>query len=77
MSRPDPIVITVRFSSGTYTARARGEKVTASSTITAEAAAQALANKLGTDIEQPDLFAASRHSADPHVQFIARRQHAG
>lgn len=73
MSKSEPIVITVRFSSGTYTARARGEKATASSTITAEAAARSLARKLGTDIEQPDLFAASRHSADPHVQFKARK----
>lgn len=69
----DSLVITVRLSCGTYTARARGEKVTASSTISAEAAARALAVKLGTDLAQLDLFAASRCSTDPHVQFTAQR----
>lgn len=77
MSNQAQIVITVRFSSGTYIARARGEKATASSTITAEAAARSLARKLGTDIDQSDLFAASRHSADPHVQFTVRQRNAG
>lgn len=73
MNKSEPIVITVRFSCGTYIARARGEKATASSTITAEAAARNLAHKLGADIDQLDLFAANRQSADPHVQFTARR----
>ncbi|WP_258197363.1 hypothetical protein [Pseudomonas fulva] len=66
------IVISVRLSAGTYTARARGEKATASSTISADAAARALANKLGAQMAQPDLFAANRCSTDAHVQFTAQ-----
>jgi len=69
---PD-LVISVRLSAGTYTARARGEKATASSTISADAAARALATKLGAQMAQQDLFAASRCSTDPHVQFTAQR----
>ncbi|SMD00822.1 hypothetical protein [Pseudomonas sp. URIL14HWK12:I5] len=67
------LVISVRLSAGTYTARARGEKATASSTISADAAARALASKLGALMAQPDLFAANRCSTDPHVQFTAQR----
>ncbi|ATR85203.1 hypothetical protein CS390_23120 [Pseudomonas sp. HLS-6] len=67
------LVISVRLSAGTYTARARGENATASSTISAEAAARALASKLGALMAQPDLFAANRCSTDPHVQFTAQR----
>lgn len=73
--RTNDLVITVRLSAGTYTARARGEKATASSTISADAAARALANKLGAQMAQPDLFAANRSSTDPHVQFSAQRGH--
>lgn len=71
--KTDDLVITVRLSAGSYTARARGEKATASSTISAEAAASALASKLGADLPQPDLFAASRSSKAPHVTFSAQR----
>ncbi|MNP20242.1 hypothetical protein D3C76_1128060 [compost metagenome] len=67
------LVISVRLSAGTYTARARGEKVTASSTISAEAAARALATKLGAELPQLDLFAASRSSSDQNVQYSAQR----
>jgi len=67
------LVISVRLSAGTYTARARGEKATASSTISADAAARALASKLGAQMAQPDLFAANRCSTDAHVQFTAQR----
>lgn len=67
------LVISVRLSAGIYTARGRGEKLTASSTISAEAAARALASKLGAQVPQPDLFAANRFSTDSHVQFTARR----
>ncbi|MNP16890.1 hypothetical protein D3C76_1093040 [compost metagenome] len=67
------LTISVRLSAGTYTARARGEKLTASSTISAEAAARSLATKLGAELAQLDLFAANRCSIDPHVQFIAQR----
>ncbi|WJR28833.1 hypothetical protein [Pseudomonas mosselii] len=67
------LVITVRLSAGAYTARARGEKATASSSISAETAARALANKLGLELAQPDLFAASRCSTDPHVQYTIQR----
>lgn len=70
------LVISVRLSAGTYTARARGEKVTASSTISADAAARALATKLGAELPQPDLFAASHSSKDPHVTFSAQRSAA-
>ncbi|MCO7620818.1 hypothetical protein [Pseudomonas guariconensis] len=71
------LVISVRLSAGTYTARARGEKATASSTISAQAAARALATKLGLELAQLDLFAANRCSTDPHVQFIAQRIRCG
>lgn len=67
------LVISVRLSAGTYTARARGEKATANSTISADAAARALASKLGAEMAQPDLFAANRSSTEPHVQFTAQR----
>ncbi|MBC3489877.1 hypothetical protein [Pseudomonas taiwanensis] len=67
------LVISVRLSAGTYTARARGEKATASSTISADAAARALASKLGAQMAQPDMFAANRSSTDPYVQFTAQR----
>lgn len=67
------LVISVRLSAGTYTARARGERATASSTISADAAARSLATKLGAELPQLDLFAASRSSADAHVQFTAQR----
>ncbi|WP_070086069.1 MULTISPECIES: hypothetical protein [Pseudomonas] len=70
---PVDLVISVRLSAGTYTARARGEKATASSTISADAAARALATKLGAHMTQPDLFAANRCSTDSHVQFTAQR----
>ena len=69
---PD-LVISVRLSAGTYTARARGEKATASSTISADAAARSLASKLGAQMTQQDLFAANRSSTEPHVQFTAQR----
>lgn len=71
--KPNDLVITVRLSAGNYTARARGEKPTASSTISAEAAARSLATKLGAELPQLDLFAANRSSADAHVQFTAQR----
>lgn len=70
---PSELLISVRLSAGTYTARARGEKATASSTISAEAAARALASKLGAELPQPDLFAANRGSTDSHVTFSAQR----
>ncbi|WP_273822728.1 hypothetical protein [Pseudomonas asplenii] len=73
MITTSPIVITVRLSSGTYTARARGEKTTASSTINAEAAAKALATKLGIVLPQLDLFADSRSSSDQYIQYTAQR----
>ncbi|QEQ86080.1 hypothetical protein EGJ22_10365 [Pseudomonas sp. p99-361] len=73
IQRTNDLVISVRLSAGTYTARARGEKTTASSTISADAAARALANKLGVQMAQPDLFAGNRYSTDPHVQFTAQR----
>ncbi|MNZ06737.1 hypothetical protein D3C78_234940 [compost metagenome] len=44
--------ITVRYSQGTYVARAKGHKATASCTHSTEVAAKALARKLGFDPEQ-------------------------
>lgn len=72
IQKPDDLVITVRLSAGAYTARARGEKATASSSISAELAARALANKLGYVLAQLDLFAGDRRNEDGAVQFIAR-----
>ena len=44
-------VITVRLSAGSYTARAAGHKITASSAENPYRAAKALLNKLGLDVE--------------------------
>lgn len=41
------ILISVRLSAGTYTARARGERTTASSTISADAAASRIGQQAG------------------------------
>lgn len=65
-------VITVRLGAGTYTARARGVRTTASSTISAEMAAQALAGKLGLELAQLDLFAGDRRTENGVVQYAAR-----
>ncbi|WP_178075551.1 MULTISPECIES: hypothetical protein [unclassified Pseudomonas] len=65
-------VITVRLGAGTYTARARGVRTTASSTISAEMAAQALATKLGLELAQLDLFAGDRREENGVIQFAAR-----
>ncbi|BBV94883.1 MULTISPECIES: hypothetical protein [Pseudomonas] len=65
-------VITVRLGAGTYTARARGVRTTASSTISAEMAAQALATKLGLELAQLDLFAGDRRAENGVVQYSAR-----
>ncbi|WP_177331248.1 hypothetical protein [Pseudomonas sp. NBRC 111125] len=65
-------VITVRLGAGTYTARARGVRTTASSTISAEMAAQALAGKLGLELAQLDLFAGDRRAENGVVQYTAR-----
>lgn len=46
------IEIRVRYSTGTYTARIKGNKLTASCTINARQAAQALAIKMGIDPDQ-------------------------
>lgn len=70
--KTNELVITVRLSSGSYTARARGEKATASSTISAEMAAQALAGKLGLELAQLDLFAGDRRAENGVVQYAAR-----
>ncbi|MFE2005409.1 hypothetical protein ACFW6U_08430 [Pseudomonas guariconensis] len=70
--KTDDLVITVRLSAGAYTARARGEKATASSSISAELAARALASKLGHELAQLDLFAGDRRNEDGAVQFMAR-----
>ncbi|WP_063541511.1 hypothetical protein [Pseudomonas putida] len=72
IQKPDDLIITVRLSAGSYTARARGEKTTASSSISAEAAARALATKLGLELAQLDLFAGDRGAENGVVQYSAR-----
>ncbi|MEN1557470.1 hypothetical protein AAIH45_33255, partial [Pseudomonas aeruginosa] len=47
--RPDTLTISVRFSTGTYVARAKGHKQTASCTENAYRAAERLTEKLGMD----------------------------
>lgn len=44
-----PVEIRTRFTTGTYVATVRGEKRTASNTISARQAAEAMARKLGLD----------------------------
>lgn len=44
-----PTEIRTRFTTGTYVATVRGEKRTASNTISARQAAEAMARKLGLD----------------------------
>ncbi|MCQ4302698.1 hypothetical protein C1170_06275 [Stutzerimonas frequens] len=44
-----PVEIRTRFTTGTYVATVRGEKRTASNTISAWQAAEAMARKLGLD----------------------------
>ncbi len=57
-----PVEIVARLTTGTYVARAKGHKVTASCAEGPRAAARAVARKLGLDPEslqeQTDLFAA-------------------
>lgn len=50
MSMQEPIIITVRYSSGTYVARARGSRHTASCTHDIGLAARQLARKLDLDV---------------------------
>lgn len=44
-----PVEIRTRFTTGTYVATVRGDKRTASNTISARQAAEAMARKLGLD----------------------------
>ncbi|WP_313401711.1 hypothetical protein [Stenotrophomonas sp.] len=44
-----PVEIRTRFTTGTYVATVQGEKRTASNTISARQAAEAMARKLGLD----------------------------
>jgi len=44
-----PVEIRTRFTTGTYVATVRGEKRTASNTISARQAAEAMVRKLGLD----------------------------
>ena len=47
-----PVEIRVRYTTGTYVATVRGQKITASNTINAHLAANAMATKLGLDPAQ-------------------------
>lgn len=64
------MIISVRFVTGTYVARAKGQKVTASCTVGAHQAAEALARKLGLApdglVEQPDMLNPNQHSTFTH-----------
>ena len=46
----EPIIITVRYAQGTYVARAKGHKPTATCVYDAGLAAKSLARKLGLDV---------------------------
>jgi len=48
----EQVTITVRYSAGAYTARAKGHKVTASCSMGARSAARRVAAKLGLDPEK-------------------------
>lgn len=69
-----PVEIVVRFTTGTYVARARGRGITASCAESARQAAFACARKLGLDPaalrEQPDLLG-KEHSMFVHPGVVA------
>lgn len=52
---PDQIIITTRLHAGSYTARAKGHKVTASSAESALRAAERLVEKLGRNADLLEL----------------------
>lgn len=58
------VIITVRYSTGTHVARARGHKVTASCTESARRAAERLAEKLG---HNPDLVQLEDSDSTTHT----------
>lgn len=66
----EQVSITVRYSQGTYVARAKGHKVTASCTHSAEVAALALARKLGFDPQQH--WAGTNHRPTGSVYLFAK-----
>lgn len=68
--RVEQVSITVRYSHGTYVARAKGHKGTASCTHSTEVAAYALARKLGFDPQQH--WASTSHRPDGSVYLFAK-----
>lgn len=66
----EQVSITVRYSHGTYVARAKGHKGTASCTHSTEVAAYALARKLGFDPQQH--WASTSHRPDGSAYLFAK-----
>lgn len=66
----EQVTITVRYSQGTYVARAKGHKSTASCTHSTEVAAHALARKLGFDPQQH--WASTSHRPDGSAYLFAK-----
>ncbi len=71
-----PVEIRCRYATGTYVATAKGDKRTASNTISARHAAEAMAAKLGLD--PAHLVEQARDSADQNerVTFMHPGQQA-
>jgi len=66
----EQVTITVRYAQGTYVARAKGHKPTASCTHSTEVAAKTLARKLGFDPEQH--WGGTSHRPDGSVYLFAK-----
>lgn len=64
--------ITVRYTQGTYVARARGHKATASCVYCTDTAAKSLARKLGSDPEQH--WAGTTHGPKGSVYLFIREE---
>ncbi|MCM2317979.1 MAG: hypothetical protein NDI93_01460 [Pseudomonas sp.] len=66
----EQVTITVRYAQGTYVARAKGHKGTASCTHSTEIAAHALARKLGFDPAQH--WASTSHHTSGSAYLFAK-----
>ncbi|WP_349616203.1 hypothetical protein [Azotobacter salinestris] len=65
----EQVIITVRYTQGTYVARAKGHRKTASCVYDAGLAAKALAGKLGLDCEQ---LVMTKEERD-HLEFSVKQ----
>ncbi|MFI7864519.1 hypothetical protein [Ectopseudomonas khazarica] len=63
-----PVEIRCRFTTGTYVATVRGQRTTASNTVSARHAAEVLATKLG--LAPADLVEKERDLIDPQGQMV-------